>query len=83
MEIIKGKIVFKIAYDQIFSPLYVNDLKKIVRIFLKKKLKELLMLEVRSIIKIESFKIDFSSSRKKNYSLKLKFHEISLMNFQL
>ena len=38
MEIIKGKLIFKVAYDQIFNPLYVGDLKKIVRIFLKKKI---------------------------------------------
>lgn len=38
MEIIKGKLIFKVAYDQIFNPLYVSDLKKIVRIFLKKKI---------------------------------------------
>ena len=39
MELIKGKINFKIARDQIFNPLFVNDLKKIVKVFLAKKIK--------------------------------------------
>ncbi len=45
-ELIKGKSFFKVANDQIFSPLFIGDLRKIVDIFLKKKLKEYLMWEV-------------------------------------
>ena len=38
-ELIKGKSFFKVANDQIFNPLFIGDLKKIVDIFLKKKIK--------------------------------------------
>ena len=38
-ELINGKSFFKVANDQIFNPLFIGDLKKIVDIFLKKKIK--------------------------------------------
>ena len=36
IELVSGKRIFQAAYDQIFNPLYVKDLEKIVKIFLKK-----------------------------------------------
>ena len=38
-ELINGKSFFKVANDQVFNPLFIGDLKKIVDIFLKKKIK--------------------------------------------
>ena len=46
IELVSGKRIFQAAYDQIFNPLYVKDLEKIVKIFLKKKIKGYLMLVV-------------------------------------
>ncbi len=37
-QILKGERKFFGAYDQIFSPLYVKDLKKIIQLFLKKNI---------------------------------------------
>ncbi len=38
-KLMSGNKKFTVAYDQIFSPLYVGDLSKIVNFFLKKKFK--------------------------------------------
>jgi len=35
----KGKREFKVATDQMFNPLYIRDLKKIIKLFLEKKIK--------------------------------------------
>ena len=81
MEIIKGKIVFKVAYDQIFSPLYVNDLKKIVRIFLKNKIKGTFNVGgPDQLSRLKVLKLIFQVLGKKIQS-KIKFHEISLNEF--
>lgn len=81
LEIIKGKTVFKVAYDQIFSPLYVNDLKKIVRIFLKKKIKGTFNVGgPEKLSRLTVLKSIFQVLGRKTQS-KIKFQEISLKEF--
>jgi dTDP-4-dehydrorhamnose reductase len=81
MEIINGKLVFKVAYDQIFNPLYVNDLKKIVRIFLKSKIKGTFNVGgPEQLSRFKVLKLIFQVLGKKIQS-KVKFQEISLKEF--
>ena len=81
MEIINGKLVFKVAYDQIFNPLYVNDLKKIVRIFLRSKIKGTFNVGgPEQLSRFKVLKLIFQVLGKKIQS-KVKFQEISLKEF--
>ena len=81
MEIINGKLFFKVAYDQFFNPLYVNDLKKIVRIFLKSKIKGTFNVGgPEQLSRFKVLKLIFQVLGKKIQS-KVKFQEISLKEF--
>ncbi len=81
IEIIKGKLIFKVANDQVFNPLYIEDLKKIVSIFLTKKIKGTFNVGgPLQLSRLQVLKIIFQILGKKIES-KVKIQEISLNEF--
>lgn len=77
-ELIKGKSFFKVANDQIFSPLFVGDLRKIVDLFLKKKIKG--VFNVGGPQQLSRYEVLESvlKSLGKNFKAKIKLEKISL-----
>lgn len=77
-ELINGKSFFKVANDQIFNPLFIGDLKKIVDIFLKKKIKG--VFNVGGPQKLSRYKVLelILKTLGKNIMKKIKLEKISL-----
>lgn len=77
-ELINGKSFFKVANDQIFNPLFIGDLKKIVDIFLKKKIKG--VFNVGGPQKLSRYKVLelILKTLGKNIMKKVKLEKISL-----
>ena len=80
-ELIKGKQTFQVAQDQIFNPLYVEDLKKILKIFLKREIKGTFNVGGhQKLSRLEIFNIIFKFLGKRINS-KIRFKKVSLRDF--
>ena len=80
-EIANGRRIFKAAHDQIFNPLFVKDLEKIVRIFLKKKIKGTFNVGgPQKLSRIKILKL-ITKLFEKKIQLKIKFKKVSLNDF--
>ena len=82
IELISGKRIFQVAYDQIFNPLYVKDLEKILKIFLKKKIKGIFNVGgPQKLSRLKILKLITKIFRHKIQS-EIKFKKVSLNDFQ-
>ena len=78
-EILKGKRKFFGASDQIFSPLYVNDLKKIILLFLKKKIIGTYNIcGPKSYSRYKIYNLIYENLKKKYPNLKLEIKKINI-----
>ena len=75
----KGQRNFFGAYDQIFNPLYVNDLKKIIQYFLKKDIIGTFNIcGPKSYSRYKIYDLIYKKLKKKYPNLKLKIKKISI-----
>ena len=78
-EILRGKRNFLSANDQIFNPLYVNDLKKIILFFLKKKIIGTFnVCGPQSYSRYKIYNLVYKQLKKRFPDLKLKIKKISI-----
>ena len=79
----KGQRNFFGAYDQIFNPLYVKDLKKIIQFFLKKNITGTFnVCGPKSYSRYKIYNLIYKKLKKKYPNLKLKIKKISINNFK-
>ncbi len=77
-EILKGKKFFSLASDQKFSPLFIKDLEKILKIFLKHKIKGTFNIGgPQQLSRFEVLK-EIEKSLKKKTQIEIKTKKISL-----
>ena len=78
-QILEGQRNFFGAYDQIFNPLYVNDLKKIIQFFLKKNIIGTFnVCGPKSYSRHRIYNLIYKKLKKKYPKLKLKIEKISI-----
>jgi len=81
-DLIKGKRKFQIASDQKFSPLYIKDLKKIIKLFLEKKIKGVFNVGgPEQLSRYECIKKIIGQFKKKNMN-KISLKKSKLKNFK-
>ncbi len=82
-KILFGQREFFAAKDQIFNPLYVNDLKKIILFFLKKKITGVFNIGgPKSYSRYSIYKLIYKYFKKRYPNLKIKLKKVKIEDFK-